>query len=153
MFRFQVKRYAKTQAALFEICCWNLLFCRTMIMHTHNPTEKLIFNTLHWECMHDTCLVHWDILTCFCWFNKDQIDKFKCKIKVHQGIYKTQNVLQNSEWISFTVNLRHAWPETETETEFLFLFLIFGKYVWNFLVNCKIMSPYTCKPDISHIFK
>ena len=54
VFCFRVKSYAKNQAALFEICCWNRLFSRTMIMHTHNPTEKLIFNTLHWECMHVT---------------------------------------------------------------------------------------------------
>ena len=42
-------------------------------------------------------------ITCFCWFNKEFIAKFKCN-KVRQGIYKTQNVQQNPARISFNDN-------------------------------------------------
>ena len=48
--------------------------------------------------------------TCFRWINKEHTAKFKWNT-VDQGIYKTQNVLQNPEWISFNANSFDYLPD------------------------------------------
>ena len=66
-------------------------WCKLVTKYTAHPQSNWKVNfqrtTLRVHA-YDTSLVHWDSLTCFCWFNKDQIANFKCNIKVHQGIYK-----------------------------------------------------------------